>query len=150
MIIRSILFSSLLLAVSACATTAPREACTSEWIDHEVNAVFSELRQDVGGELKELRALSDKMNADGSTKASPLIAFQLLGAAKTIEEIVMVFTADAQPRLEELSDTCDRPDLMVDALGGFLRDEGAPETVVEFLEGFSEILEDTETTNEAE
>lgn len=126
------------LSLAACAT-APKQACTADWIEYEVQDIYKDLRRDTRDELNDFKAIAAALE-DPDRAASPWLAFRLVGLAKDVEYVVDTYVETYQPRFQTIADICDKPELVVDALGDFLREEGAPETVVVMLQDFSILM----------
>mgnify|MGYP004450318401 CR=1 FL=1 len=134
---RYFLLICLLLTTAACATRPPK-ACTAEWIEYEINDIYADFRRDSKSELKSFRVIADALENPDAV-ARPWLAFHMINLAKDVERVVDSYVDIYQSRIETIADTCDRPELVVDALGEFLRQEGAPELVVDMLSDISEL-----------
>ncbi len=141
---RIILIASLALGLTACAT-APEKTCSAEWIEYQVDRTYDDLRREMRGELKSIRNFSEKLDNGG--EPGPLMAFRMIGLAKDMKRVAKTFSETTMPRLEELSQTCDRPDLVSNAFAEFLRKEGAPDGVVGMVRDMGVIMEGVRTSD---
>ena len=138
--------SALVLGMASCAS-APKQTCSAEWIQYEVDDIYADLRKDTKSELNNFKEITAALE-DPEKAASPWLAFRLVGLVKDVREVVETYAEIYQPRLQTIADTCDEPELVVNALGEFLEQEGAPPDVIELLQDFSELVVEKQSDEE--
>ena len=129
----SALLTTLLLttAISGCATAPdPAKVCTSEWISERSDIAVSRIERKAKNTLKPLRNAGEKW-AQG--KQPNFIQMALLGASlKSLEKEVK--NGQGIKDLKILSATCNDPQIISRAMDGFLRKQGLPDNVINFIE----------------
>ncbi|MEM6627030.1 MAG: hypothetical protein AAF719_10030 [Pseudomonadota bacterium] len=127
-------------ALGACATQQP-QTCSAEWISARSQAAFDNLRLEAGDDLDTLLDFAKSFDEDGAP-TGPLAAFRLMNAVSSLETVAETFVEQTKPDLELIAQECDDPQLMADAFSDFLRDEGAPDSVIDLIATLGDIAED--------
>jgi len=127
-------FISVLIAaaLSGCATAPdPAKVCTADWIGKRSDKAVSRIESKAGRSLKSLRKAGESW-AKGKTP-NPFQMLMLSNSLKGLEKELK----DGQGirDLKTLSTTCDDPKIISDAMGSFLRKQGLPDNIINFIEG---------------
>lgn len=120
------------ISVTGCATAPdPAKVCTSEWIGERSNKAISRIESKASGSLKSLQKAGQSW-AKGKT---PNLIQQalLLRSLKNLEKELK--SGQGIRDLKTLSATCNDPKIISDAMGGFLRNQGLPDNIINFIEG---------------
>jgi len=147
----TLLFIALIsISVTGCATAPdPAKVCTSEWISKRSNKAISRIESKAGRSLKSLQK-AGKSWAKGKTP-NPFQMLMLSNSLKGLEKELK--SGRGIKDLKILSSTCDDPKIISDAMGGFLRKQGLPDNIINFIEGmgiYQELIKpDTNGTNRA-
>jgi len=130
----SALLTALLLstAISGCATAPdPAKVCTSEWISKRSDKAISRIEKKAQNTLKPLQKAGEKW-AQG--KQPNFIQMAMLGRSlKSLEKEVK--NGQGIKDLKILSATCNDPQIISRAMDGFLRKQGLPDNIINFIEG---------------
>ena len=124
--------SFMAISVTGCATAPdPAKVCTSEWIGERSNKAISRIESKAGRSLDSLQK-AGKIWAQGKTP-NP---FQLLALSNSLKGLEKELKNGRGIRdLKTLSATCNDPKIISDAMGGFLRKQGLPDNIINFIEG---------------
>ncbi len=118
--------------ISACATAPdPAKVCTSEWIGKRSDKAISRIETKAGRSLKTLRKAGESW-AKGK-KPNPFQMLMLSNSLKGLEKELK--NGQGIRDLKTLSATCNDPKIISDAMGGFLRRQGLPDNIINFIEG---------------
>lgn len=128
--------------LSGCATTYdPAEVCTAEWIKPRADRALAELKNDTQDVFKALRR-----NADSWASGQVPGAFQMIALSSALKKLQrQVEYGQGVKDLKVLANTCDDPDIVLDSISSFMRDQGLPEQMVTFIEdlpAYQEALEE--------
>jgi len=120
------------LSVTGCATAPdPAKVCTSEWIGMRSDTAISRIESKAGRSLKSLQK-AGKSWAKGKTP-NPFQLLVLSNSLKSLEKELK--NGRGIKDLKTLSATCNDPKIISDAMGGFLRKQGLPDNIINFIEG---------------
>jgi len=142
------LLSALILSVflSGCATPNQAETiCTAEWISARADTAVTRI------ETRTRRSMKTLANAaEGWTQGKAPGPFQMLALSSSLRALEKELkNGRGMKDLRLLARTCDDPEIIGDALSGFMRDKGLPERIVGFIENtetYRDLLTlDTET-----
>jgi len=129
--------------LSACATQLdPAEVCSAEWITPRTERAMQDIERTSSGALKSLRRLGDTY-ARGKTPG-PLQLLSLSSSMKKLER--QVKNGRGIRDLKTVARTCDDPKILTDSLTGFMREQGLPDNMINFvtqLPAYQSILADT-------
>lgn len=119
-------------SITGCATAPdPAKVCTSEWIGKRSDKAISRIESKAGRSLKSLQKAGNSW-AKGKTP-NP---FQMLMLSRSLKGLEKELKNGQGIRdLKTLSATCDDPKIISDAMGGFLRKQGLPDNIINFIEG---------------
>lgn len=122
----------LLPTLAACATAPdPAKICTAEWIGERSDKAISRIESKAGRSLKSLRKAGESWS-----KGKTPNPFQLLMLSNSLKSLEKELKNGRGIRdLKTLSATCNDPKIVSDAMGDFLRKQGLPENVINFVEG---------------
>jgi len=120
------------LSITGCATAPdPAKVCTSEWIGERSNKAINRIQSKAGSSLKSLKKAGESW-AKG--KKPNIIQMALLSRSlKGLESELK--NGRGIKDLKTLSATCNDPKIISDAMGGFLRKQGLPDNIINFIEG---------------
>ena len=120
------------ISVTGCATAPdPAKVCTSEWIGERSNKAINRIESKAGRSLNSLRKAGESW-ARGKTP-NPFQLLVLSNSLKGLEKELK--TGRGIRDLKTLSATCNDPKIISDAMGGFLRKQGLPDNIINFIEG---------------
>ena len=132
---RFVIMMSCGLLLSACATTPdPAKVCTAEWITPRADKAINAIEKDTRGVIKKLRKVGTSF-AEGKTPG-PLDLLSLTRSAEKLEAELK--TGRGIRDLRTLSRTCDDPKIITDAMAGFMRSQGLPDGLVNFIESLED------------
>lgn len=124
--------SILCFSISGCATAPdPAKVCTSEWIGKRSDKAISRIERKASRSLKSLQKAGESW-ARGKTP-NPFQMLMLSNSLKGLEKELK--NGQGIRDLKTLSATCDDPKIISDAMGGFLRKQGLPDNIINFIEG---------------
>ena len=124
--------SILCFSISGCATAPdPAKVCTSEWIGERSDKAISRIERKASRSLKSLQKAGGSW-ARGKTP-NPFQMLMLSNSLKGLEKELK--NGQGIRDLKTLSATCDDPKIISDAMGGFLRKQGLPDNIINFIEG---------------
>lgn len=125
-------FSVMSFSLTGCATAPdPAKVCTSEWIDKRSDKAINRIQSKAGGSLKSLKKAGESW-AQGKKPN----AIQLWGLQRSLKGLEKELTSGQGIKdLKILSATCNDPKIISDAMGGFLRNQGLPDNIINFIEG---------------
>jgi len=131
-IITSLSCAILSISLSACATAPdPAKVCTSEWIGKRSDKAISSIQSKAGNSLKSLQKAGESW-----AKGKKPNAIQLWGLQRSLKGLEKELTSGQGIKdLKILSATCNDPKIISDAMGGFLRNQGLPDNIINFIEG---------------
>lgn len=118
--------------LAGCATAPdPAKVCTSEWISKRSDKAISRI------ESKAARSLNSLQKAGKSwSKGKTPNPFQMLMLSNSLKSLEKELKNGQGIRdLKTLSATCNDPKIISDAMGGFLRKQGLPDNIINFIEG---------------
>lgn len=119
-------------SIAGCATAPdPAKVCTSEWIGKRSDKAISRIESKAGRSLKSLRKAGNSWSK-GKTP-NPFQMLMLSNSLKSLEKELK--NGQGIKDLKTLSATCDDPKIISDAMGGFLRKQGLPDNIINFIEG---------------
>jgi len=125
-------FAILSLSLAGCATAPdPAKVCTAEWIGERSDKAISRIESKAGRSLKSLQKAGESW-AKGKTP-NPFQMLALSSSLKGLEKELK--NGRGIKDLKTLSATCDDPKIISDAMGGFLRKQGLPDNIINFIEG---------------
>ena len=119
------------LSLAACASTPdPAKVCTSEWIGERSDKAIGKIRSKSASSLKALKKASESWVRGKEPSLFTMIA--LNNATKSLRNEL----TDGQgiKDLRTLSKTCNDPELISDAMGKFMREQGLSERMIGFIE----------------
>ncbi len=128
-----ILFSALLsagLSIGACSTTPdPAEICSAEWIEPRIERAVNEFERDTRKIFRKFRKAADSLQDGGNI--GPL---QMLSVMNAVSALADKFeNAQAVQDMRLLAQTCDEPELIKNAMTGFMRKKGLPDIFIGFI-----------------
>lgn len=124
--------AAVTLFVTGCATAPdPAKVCTSEWIGERSDKAISRIESKAGRSLKSLQKAGESW-AKGK-KPNPFQMLMLSNSLKSLEKELK--NGRGIKDLKTLSATCNDPKIISDAMGGFLRKQGLPDNIINFIEG---------------
>ena len=120
------------LTATACSTTPdPAVVCTSDWISARSDKAINEIEKKSSRSLKALKSAAESY-ANGKTPNF----LQLLSLRSSLTSLEKELKSGQGIKdLRTLSKTCNDPKIISDAMGGFLRKQGFPENMVNYIEG---------------
>lgn len=129
------LFIALLLSsLVGCAKPTPEEICSPEWIQPRVDRAMKQFEKSTNKALKTLRKAGNKVEAGG--EIGPL---RMLSVLIALQSAVDNFVdGQALKDIRTLGKTCNDPKLVARSFRAFLKDKGAPDTVIDILEDLQE------------
>ena len=120
------------ISLAGCATAPdPAKVCTSEWIGKRSDKAINRIESKAGRSLKSLRKAGESW-AKGKTP-NPFQMLMLSSSLKSLEKELK--NGRGIKDLKTLSATCNNPKIISDAMGGFLRKQGLPDNIINFIEG---------------
>lgn len=127
--------------ISGCVTTPdPAEVCTAEWIKPRAERAVNYLERDTKRIIKSL-----KKSAAGFEKGETPGLFQILALSSSVEKLMKELKSGrAIKDLRILRDTCNDPNIIEDALTDFMKDQGLPSGLIDFvktLEPYKDLME---------
>ncbi len=130
---RKVSLALAILALQACASTPdPAKVCTSEWISTRADKAISQIESRTKSSMKTLVRAAESW-AEGR-KPGP---FQLLALSSSMKNLEKELLSGSGMRdLKTLASTCNDPQIISKAMTGFMRDQGLPENLIAFIEGF--------------
>lgn len=122
------IFSAVL--ISGCATAYdPVEVCSAQWIKPRAERAIGYLEQDTERVIKSL-----KKNAESFEKGKTPGPFQILSLTSAIDKLTKEFKSGrAIKDLRILRDTCNEPEIIEEALTSFMKDQGLPSGMIDFI-----------------
>jgi hypothetical protein len=129
--------------LTACATQPdPAVVCSAEWIAPRTERAMNDIERRSSSALKSLRRVGESY-AQGK-KPGLLQLLSLSNSIKSLEK--QVKNGRGIRDLKTLARTCDDPKILTESLTGFMRDQGLPDNMINFvtqLPAYQSILEDT-------
>ena len=126
-----ILLAAAGTVASGCTTVPdPAVVCTAEWIQPRAQKAVGEIEKDTRSVFNTLNK-SAKNYEQGKTPG-PLELFRLTSAVDRLSKELK--SGQGIKDLRMLRDTCDDPDLVADALTGFMQDKGLPAGLIDFIQ----------------
>lgn len=117
--------------IASCATAPdPAKVCTSEWISKRSDKAISRIESKAGRSLKSLQKTGESWS-----KGKTPNPFQMLMLSRSLKSLENELKNGQGIRdLKTLSATCNDPKIISDAMGGFLRKQGLPDNIINFIE----------------
>ncbi|MGI9327901.1 MAG: hypothetical protein ACR2PZ_21965 [Pseudomonadales bacterium] len=138
--------SAILLLVAGCATTpSPEEICSAQWIKPRVDIAVADFRDDIEQTMSRLRS-----SEENATKSEGMGLLQ--GAAVLLSLTRLVNNLQDSRTLADLntlSQTCNDPELAINALTEVLEEYEVPQPFVDLLrelDAFRLFVEESGTT----
>ena len=126
----TVVLASVMLFSGCAKRYDPEEVCTGKWIKPRVDQAMADFREKSKTAFDLLKGVSDDVRKTGD-----LGKFQMVTALVSLASLVTDFKDSSAIRdLRILSKTCDDPKLVTRAFSGYLREQGAPEAIVDLLE----------------
>lgn len=127
--------------ISGCATTYdPAEVCTAQWIKPRAERAVKTVEKDTQTLIRTFRKSSESFN-DGRMPG----AFQMMRLTNAVNKFVdRLENGRGMKDLRILSETCNDPEIITDAMAGFMRSQGLSDGIIRFIEDldmYQEILE---------
>lgn len=120
-------FAALALAsLGACATQP--EPCTTEWVQYRTDRILGQFASENRGLVNDLRRLTRE---DG--RVDPVQSILLAAQAEDIQQFARSFETVVVPELNSAIQQCGRHENFVPAFTQFLRNEGVPETSLQWV-----------------
>ena len=108
----------------------PEEVCTGKWIKPRVDQAMADFHRKSSKAFDLLKGVSDNVAESGG-----LGKIQMVTALVSLASLVTDFKdSNAIRDLRILSKTCDDPRLVSKAFRGYLREQGAPDSIVNLLD----------------
>ncbi|ABI78401.1 putative lipoprotein [Hyphomonas neptunium ATCC 15444] len=126
MMIRFALAAMALASLGACATQP--EPCTTEWVQYRTDRILGQFASENRGLVNDLRRLTRE---DG--KVDPVQSILLAAQAEDIQQFARSFETVVVPELNSAIQQCGRHENFVPAFTQFLRNEGVPETSLQWV-----------------
>ena len=127
--------TALAIMLSACATAPdPAKVCTAEWIKPRTEKAVYAIEKDTRGVIKNLRKVAASY-VEGKTPG-PIEMFSLTRSVNKLE--TELESGRGIRDLRTLARTCDDPKIITDAMAGFMRSQGLPDGLVNFIESLDE------------
>ena len=128
----SIIFACLTLALTGCATAPdPAKVCTSEWIGERSDKAISRIQSKAGSSLKSLRKAGESWSKGNKPNfiQMALLSRSLKGLENELKN------GRGIRDLKTVAATCNDPKIISDAMGNFMRKQGLPDNIINFIEG---------------
>lgn len=117
--------------LTGCASAPdPAEVCTTEWIVPRTKSAVDDITKSTSSAMQSLRRAGETYAA-GKTPG-PLQLLSLANSMKNLER--QVKNGRGIRDLKTLAATCNDPALLTDTLTGFMRDQGLPDNMINFLQ----------------
>lgn len=126
MSIRIALAALTLTTLGACATQP--EPCTSEWVQYRTDRILGQFARENRSLVNDLRQLTRE---DG--KVDPVQSILLAAKAEDIQQFARSFETVVVPELNDAIRQCGRHENFVPAFTQFLRNEGVPESSLQWV-----------------
>ena len=134
----SLIFACLTLALTGCATAPdPAKVCTSEWIGERSNKAISRIQSKAGSSLKSLRKAGESWSKGNKPNfiQMALLSRSLKGLENELKN------GRGMRDLKTVAATCNDPKIISDAMGSFMRKQGLPDNIINFIEGMGRYQE---------
>lgn len=126
------------LFLSGCATTYdPAEVCTAEWIKPRAERAVRDIEKETKSALKTLKKSGNSFSK-GRTPG-PLQLIKLTSAISKLTNELQNGRGIKDLRI--LRNTCDDPKIVSGALTDFMKDQGLPDKMIDFIQNL-EIYQD--------
>lgn len=128
----SLIFACLTLALTGCATAPdPAKVCTSEWIGERSDKAISRIQSKAGSSLKSLRKAGESWSKGDKPNfiQMALLSRSLKGLENELKN------GRGMRDLKTVAATCNDPKIISDAMGSFMRKQGLPDNIINFIEG---------------
>ena len=128
----SLIFACLTLALTGCATAPdPAKVCTSEWIGERSDKAISRIQSKAGSSLKSLRKAGESWSKGNKPNfiQMALLSRSLKGLENELKN------GRGMKDLKTVAATCNDPKIISDAMGSFMRKQGLPDNIINFIEG---------------
>lgn len=126
MSIRFALAALTFTTLGACATQP--EPCTTEWVQYRTDRILGQFARENRGLVNDLRQLTRE---DG--KVDPVQSILLAAKAEDIQQFARSFETVVVPELNDAIRQCGRHENFVPAFTQFLRNEGVPESSLQWV-----------------
>ena len=126
-------FISSLIAISlaSCATAPkPEIVCTSEWIGERSEKAIDRIESKAGRSINALTKAAESWSRGKKPGLFQMLALQ--NSFKGLEKELK--TGRGMKDLKTLASTCNDPEIISDAMGGFLRERNLPPQMINFIE----------------
>lgn len=120
-----------ILAVGCATTPNPEKVCTSEWIGKRADKAVGRIESRTQSSMKTLSKAAESWSQGKQPGLFQMMA--LNNALKSLEKELKSGTGIRD--LKMLSKTCNDPTLVTKAMNGFMRNQGLPTNLIEFIEG---------------
>ncbi len=131
----------VVLWLSACASTPdPAKICTAQWIKPRTEKAVAAIEHDTKTVMKNLRRYASAI-IDGKTH-DPVQFYKLKRSIDALEDELK--QGRGMRDLKMLAQTCDDPELISKALTDYMRDEGLPDGLIQFIKAlplYEEIID---------
>ena len=118
-----------LMALSACETANPLVVCSADWISWRTDRAMQEFGRSSTSSLKTIRQVSRDYQTTGKFNA-----VQLISLANALNNLITDFRQSQALRdIQTLQNTCNDPTILKLAFTRFLYDQGAPQSLIDFL-----------------
>ena len=128
----SLIFACLTLALTGCATAPdPAKVCTSEWIGERSDKAISRIQSKASSSLKSLRKAGESWSKGNKPNfiQMALLSRSLKGLENELKN------GRGMRDLKTVAATCNDPKIISDAMGSFMRKQGLPDNIINFIEG---------------
>ena len=128
----SLIFACLTLALTGCATAPdPAKVCTSEWIGERSDKAISRIQSKASRSLKSLRKAGESWSKGNKPNfiQMALLSRSLKGLENELKN------GRGMRDLKTVAATCNDPKIISDAMGSFMRKQGLPDNIINFIEG---------------
>ncbi|MCF6220128.1 MAG: hypothetical protein L3J65_03360 [Robiginitomaculum sp.] len=123
------------MSLGACATApTPAEICSAEWIAPRAERAMKDFKRDTTKTIRTFRKSADKLK-DGGT-LGPLQMFSMMNALSKLAN--KMENGRAMRDMRTLSETCNDPDLLKNAMNDFMREQGISEKFISFINDIDE------------
>ncbi len=129
------------LILQACASTPdPVKVCSAEWIAPRVERHMADFEKNTRKIFRTFEKTAKDYSSDGKVK--PLQMFAMMNSLKSLKN--KFENGRAMKDMRTLATTCDDPELIKNAMIGFLRKKGFNDRFIQFLndlEQYKKLLE---------
>lgn len=126
----SIFMLTSLLAVGCATTPNPEKICTADWIEKRADKAVSRIETRTQSSMKTLAKAAESWSRGKQPGLFEMMA--LNNSLKSLERELKSGTGIRD--LKTLSNTCNDPALVNKAMNGFMRQQGLPSNLIDFIE----------------